>query len=222
MVEELVQRPHAALGLPQLVPGQVPLALQLLAPHLKLAAQLQRVPLEQSELETEVQSHLTRAPELPQLLPVTGELLEGGLNTGEAARAVHLRRHASVVELLDQGLTLADGRGARVQGGVALGAELLQQTLGTLVGLTHLLAGELSLELGEPVAELLHVREEEDGEVEDVAPLLDAPGEAADVGLELPRHAVDVVRVALPGLRQLLRGRKQLLGVGVGVLKTDV
>ena len=66
------------------------------------------------------------------------------------------------------------------------------------------------------------MREEEDGEVEDVSALLHAPGEAADVGLELPRHTVDVVCVALPGLGKLLCGRQQLLGDGEGVLKTEV
>ena len=99
---------------------------------------------------------------------------------------------------------------------------LATKPLGALVGFAHLLAGELGLELGEPVAELLHVREEEDGEVEDVAPLLDAPGEAADVGLELPGHTVDVVCVPLSGLGKLLCGRQQLLGDGEGVLKTEV
>ena len=37
--------------------------------------------------------------------------------------------------------------------------------------------------------------------------------------LELPRHAVDIVRIALPGLGQLLGRGQQLLSVRVGVLK---
>ena len=218
VVEVLVQLPHPALRLAQLLARQVPLALQLLAPHLELAAKLQRVPLEEAQLEAEVQPHLARGPELAQLLALRGELLQRGLHARQAARALHLLA-GDRLQLLHQGLALGDGAHAGVQRAVPLRAELLQQPLRALVRLAHLLAGQLGLELREPVAELLHVGVEEDGELEDVSPLLDPPGEAADVRLELPRHAVDVVRVALPGLRKLLSSRQQLLGVGVGVLK---
>ena len=49
--------------------------------------------------------------------------------------------------------------------------------------------------------------------------LFHPPGEGRDVRLELPRHAVDIIGIALPGLGQLLGGGQQLLSVRVGVLK---
>ena len=51
-----------------------------------------------------------------------------------------------------------------------------------------------------------------------MSPGLHPAGEAGDVSLQLPGHAVDVVSVALPGLGQLLGGGQQLLRIGVGVL----
>lgn len=59
-----------------------------------------------------------------------------------------------------------------------------------------------------------------DRHVEQDLPLLDASHKVLDAVLQLVGSLVDLLRVALSGLGQLLRCLQQLVSVGVGVLKS--
>lgn len=65
---------------------------------------------------------------------------------------------------------------------------------------------------------LLDVRVEGHRHVQQDLPLLHSPHEVLDPVLELMGRLVDLFRIALPRLRQLLGCLQQFVSVGVGVL----
>lgn len=69
------------------------------------------------------------------------------------------------------------------------------------------------------MAYLFFVRIKDHGQVEPASPLLDPRGEAADVGLELLGHGIDLVGGALARVSKLLGSRQQLRCICVGVLR---
>ena len=69
-------------------------------------------------------------------------------------------------------------------------------------------------------AHLLDVRVEGHRHVQQHLALLHAPHKVLDAVLQLVGGLVDLLRVALPRLGQLLRRLQQLVRVGVGVLQT--
>ena len=52
-----------------------------------------------------------------------------------------------------------------------------------LVSFADLFTGQLGLEFRKPIAQLLHMRIEENCQLKNVSPLLHSPGKAADVSL---------------------------------------
>ncbi len=68
---------------------------------------------------------------------------------------------------------------------------------------------------------LFRVRVEGDAHVEQVAALLHAGQEGVHAVLEQPRLPVDLLRVAFPGLRELVRRRQQLVRVRHRVLQAQ-